>query len=293
MGPRLFAQLKTNEEAVQSYARLTSDPGTKYKDTATVKYMVWSEFAKKAAGGLEKRWHVVGVKKDSFDKALAAQIKELNTIAKTAENEKKAIELMRQVIRTEAVRPEAAPPAEVSKKEWEAKQAPALVPKPIAPQEAEKPEAPNSRPMKSNAQEAVTIGELGTAAAEGKVGEGGLGDVKKEAKITGAISFMAPEVTEGSSNDGEKISSTLKVRIRSFADIYERELKRNPNLAGRVTVRFTVTSNGAVSDVRIDKDTMGNPAVGQGIIERLKHFKFPMPDGAVTVVFPFVFTKTQ
>ncbi|MFH1222365.1 MAG: hypothetical protein V1492_04745, partial [Candidatus Micrarchaeota archaeon] len=128
MGPtsRFVAQLEKNEEAVQSYARFTSDPGTKYKDTATVKYMVWSEFAKKAAGGLEKRWHVIGVKKDSFDKANAAQIRELIKIAETAKNEKEAIAVMRQVIRTEA-----APPAEKSKKDWEKEQAPpALVPIP-------------------------------------------------------------------------------------------------------------------------------------------------------------------
>jgi TonB family protein len=138
---------------------------------------------------------------------------------------------------------------------------------------------------------AATIGELGTAAATGKVGGGGVGEVKKEAKITGAISAMAPEV-DGSLDSG-KIASVVKSRIRSVQDCYEKELKKNPKLGGKITIRFTIGEDGKVSEARTESDSMGNPAVADCILSRLRHWRFPKPEGGnVTVSYPFVFAPS-
>jgi len=102
---------------------------------------------------------------------------------------------------------------------------------------------------------------------------------------------MAPEV-DGSLDSG-KIASVVKSRIRSVQDCYEKELKKNPKLGGKITIRFTIGEDGKVSEARTESDSMGNPAVADCILSRLRHWRFPKPEGGnVTVSYPFVFAPS-
>ncbi|MBI5527545.1 MAG: AgmX/PglI C-terminal domain-containing protein [Deltaproteobacteria bacterium] len=106
--------------------------------------------------------------------------------------------------------------------------------------------------------------------------------------IKGTISAMAPEV-DGSLDSG-KIASVIKSRTRSIQDCYEKEIKKSPKLAGKVAVRFTIGEDGKVSKVRIENNSMGEPAVAECILSRLPHWRFPKPaGGSVTVSYPFAF----
>ncbi|MBI5525561.1 MAG: AgmX/PglI C-terminal domain-containing protein [Deltaproteobacteria bacterium] len=94
--------------------------------------------------------------------------------------------------------------------------------------------------------------------------------------------------------DPTVISKTVKSRLRSIQSCYERELKKNPALAGKITIAFTISSEGAVVETRVEHDTMNNTAVADCIMGAIRRLKFATSEcGNVPVSYPFVFVKTQ
>ena len=59
---------------------------------------------------------------------------------------------------------------------------------------------------------------------------------------------------------------------KSIQYCYERQLKRNPNLKGKVTVRFTIASSGRVTGVEILTSTLKNKSVERCIVNRIRRW---------------------
>jgi TonB family protein len=72
---------------------------------------------------------------------------------------------------------------------------------------------------------------------------------------------------------------------------YEVQLNRNPSLAGKVAVLFTIDGSGAVSAAQVSETTLGSPEAEQCMLGKIRHWKFPEPagHGVVKVNFPWVF----
>ncbi len=130
---------------------------------------------------------------------------------------------------------------------------------------------------------AASIGGLATKGG-GKVGLGG----KAERRV-GAVKAQAPEVD--GSLDPKEVARYVRARLRSIQDCYNRELKRNPSLSGKIEIEFTIGENGRVEDTEAITNKMGSSAVANCIMGRIKRWRFPKPDGgSVTVAYPFIFT---
>ena len=73
---------------------------------------------------------------------------------------------------------------------------------------------------------------------------------------------------------------------------YQRELTKNPNLGGKITVKFVIAKDGTVSSATTKTSTMNNPAVESCINGRFMKFQFPEPKGGgiVIVSYPFIFS---
>ncbi|HWU86864.1 MAG TPA: AgmX/PglI C-terminal domain-containing protein [Kofleriaceae bacterium] len=70
---------------------------------------------------------------------------------------------------------------------------------------------------------------------------------------------------------------------------YEKELASKPSLAGTVTVRFMIETNGRVTNAR----GAGMPVVEDCVAKVIETIEFPKPkQGAVNVSYPFVFSTT-
>ncbi|MBI3178287.1 MAG: energy transducer TonB, partial [Deltaproteobacteria bacterium] len=124
-------------------------------------------------------------------------------------------------------------------------------------------------------------------AGGGKVGLGG----KAETRV-GTITTEAPEVD--GALDASAIAKVVQARKRMLQDCYEKELKRDPSLQGKVEIEFTIGEDGSVASASIANNRMGSAAVGECIISRLRRWRFPKPDGgSVTVTFPFIFTPSS
>lgn len=105
---------------------------------------------------------------------------------------------------------------------------------------------------------------------------------------------MRFEVEEdGGSGDFDPAVVTRMIRQRQSAiqACYERELRQNPTLAGRVVVGLTIQTSGSVSNVRATENSTGSDAVATCVVRVIQGFRFnPGPtDGSVSYSFPFVF----
>ena len=82
--------------------------------------------------------------------------------------------------------------------------------------------------------------------------------------------------------------------MASIKECYEKELKRDPKLAGKITVGFTIETDGKVSETFIEGNTMGNKTVANCITGRIRTWRFPKPKGgSVTVAYPFIFSPSN
>ncbi|MDC0714304.1 AgmX/PglI C-terminal domain-containing protein [Stigmatella sp. ncwal1] len=139
-------------------------------------------------------------------------------------------------------------------------------------------------------------GGTGSVASIGEVGTRGGGNVdlgtKKEVTVVGRVKEATPEVDSGDV-DREALSRYIKARLKAIQGCYEKELKRNPSLKGKVVVRFTIKPSGRTSDIDIEENTLGNEAVGSCIRTVIRSWVFPFkPDDEVSVAYPFLLSPT-
>lgn len=124
----------------------------------------------------------------------------------------------------------------------------------------------------------------------------GVGVVKtQELAKKGDFIIQRPESIEGAaSNDSKRdpqaindVISTYKASIKMS---YEKYLKRDPNLKGKINLRITISSSGNVSAIKVVENTTGNTEFEDEIVRKVKMWQFePVADGDVTVSYPFVF----
>ena len=136
---------------------------------------------------------------------------------------------------------------------------------------------------------------IGDAASIDKLGTSGGGQVasgtKKETKVASVVKSEAPEVD--GDLDPNAVAKYVKARMASIKECYERELKRDPKLAGKLTISFTIETDGKISETYVESNSMGNKNVANCITGRIRSWRFPKPKGgSVTVAYPFIFSPS-
>jgi TonB family protein len=72
--------------------------------------------------------------------------------------------------------------------------------------------------------------------------------------------------------------------------LYNRELRRNPDLEGKLTVRITVSPEGEVLDCEVVESTLDSPELVSAVLKRVKKWSLPaVAPRPITVTYPFVF----
>ncbi|MBS2013592.1 MAG: AgmX/PglI C-terminal domain-containing protein [Deltaproteobacteria bacterium] len=97
---------------------------------------------------------------------------------------------------------------------------------------------------------------------------------------------MAP-VTVNGRLPPEVIQRILRASFGRFRLCYENGLRSNPDLAGRVTVKFVIDRKGDVASAADGGSTLPDQAVVGCIVRAIGGVSFPAPEGGVvTVVYP-------
>lgn len=72
--------------------------------------------------------------------------------------------------------------------------------------------------------------------------------------------------------------------------LYNRELRTNPDLEGKLTVSMTISPEGLVTESRVVESTMGNAGFEKAVLARVQKWKFELAvSKPITVEYPFVF----
>ena len=112
-------------------------------------------------------------------------------------------------------------------------------------------------------------------------------------RVRGSVRLEDGEAVGG---DGDfaaaQVVALLRQRLSAIRACYENQLLRNPTLAGRVTVQFTIETTGSVRDVRAAENTTNDPSVGTCVTGVVSRFRWnPGPEGgSVTFSYPIVFS---
>ena len=113
----------------------------------------------------------------------------------------------------------------------------------------------------------------------GAKGSGGIGTVGGDPIILGAL-------------DRSLIDEVIKRHMNQIKYCYQRELTKNPSLAGKIVIKFVIAKDGTVSKADVKTSTMGSSSVESCITGRFMRFQFPEPKGGgiVIVSYPFLFS---
>ncbi len=105
-----------------------------------------------------------------------------------------------------------------------------------------------------------------------------------------------PVETAGSLS-AETIRRIVRRHRNEVRHCYEQELTSQPDLEGRVTVRFIISNTGAVmaSEVVPARTNMASSEVSGCVASAVRRWPFPQPEngGVVSVTYPFLFSASN
>ncbi len=143
--------------------------------------------------------------------------------------------------------------------------------------------------------EGIGLGSIGTLGHGAGTGTGqGFGS--GHGRLGGAHKTKAPKVRMGATTVSgrlppEVIQRIVRQNYGRFRMCYENGLRNNPNLEGRVTVRFVIGRDGSVSNVANGGSDIPDSGVVGCVVQAYYGLSFPQPEGGiVTVVYPIMFS---
>ena len=135
-------------------------------------------------------------------------------------------------------------------------------------------------------------GRLGQLREGQNVAAANEGSPVQEQRVRGRVNFQGGGETGGAGVFSQaQVSSRIRARRRAFQGCYERSLRNNPALRGKVTVQFTIQTTGTVSGARAAENTSGDAGLASCVVGVVRRLRWnPGPEGgSVQYRYPFVF----
>jgi hypothetical protein len=133
----------------------------------------------------------------------------------------------------------------------------------------------------------------GRGGGGGGMGGPGLQVVHATSSIAGIGGADRPKTRGGlgPSRTDEEIQIVFDRYKSAFYRDYNRELRRNPTLQGKMVLRLTIEPDGAVSMCQLQSTDMDAPDLVAQVLSRVRTINFGPKDGvpAITIVYPIDF----
>ena len=119
---------------------------------------------------------------------------------------------------------------------------------------------------------------------------GGPGQRKKRA-VVAKVRHSKPTATGAC--DPAAVQRVVKARAAGVRFCYEKQLLRNGDLAGKLTMTWRIGPNGRVEQAYVSDDRLGNRKLAQCVTKQVRRWRFPKPrEGAACLIqYPFVFSS--
>lgn len=110
----------------------------------------------------------------------------------------------------------------------------------------------------------------------------------KEVKVESADAAKTEELNN--KEVLELIKRTVESYLGGLRYTYNKQLRKNPDLEGRITVAITINVKGVVEEAKVVETTMHNEEMEREVVAKIKHWTFPpVLTKTLTVTYPFVF----
>ncbi len=116
------------------------------------------------------------------------------------------------------------------------------------------------------------------------------GVTKRERKIKGRTKAKGTSAVGG--GDRNAIKATINHRTSALQHCYQKALRTQPDLSGKISYAINVSVMGSVTKVVIEEDTVGDAGVSACTKAKIKGWRFPMngADEGAEVTFSVVFS---
>ena len=146
--------------------------------------------------------------------------------------------------------------------------------------------------------EGIGLGNIGTIGHGAGLGNGqGFGN--GHGRLGGSHQTKSPSLRQGTTQVNgrlppEVIQRIVRQNFGRFRLCYENGMRQNPNLSGRVAVKFVIDRSGAVSTSQDGGSDLPDQSVVQCVVRGFQNLSFPQPEGGiVTVVYPIIFSPGE
>ncbi len=115
----------------------------------------------------------------------------------------------------------------------------------------------------------------------------------------GNVNIEAPRNVRGSSaarghRTVDKVNAVIRNQYGRIMHTYNKYLRSNPDLRGKISLDLTIGADGRVSDIQILESTITNQDFTNDVMRILRGLRFePIPEGSVTVYLPLVFNRMR
>ena len=113
----------------------------------------------------------------------------------------------------------------------------------------------------------------------------------KDSAVGESIGTDLSTVTSSGQVNKNDVNMVIKGEMSRFKTCYQREYVKNPQLAGKVTLRFMINKEGKVEGAEITESTLNNVLVERCMLKQIYGISFPKPgDEPAVITYPFVFS---
>ncbi len=137
-------------------------------------------------------------------------------------------------------------------------------------------------------------GGTGGGSGYGNAGEiGGVGTGKVESAVAGLTEQAGRPLSDGlgAARTDEEIQIVFDRYKATLYRIYNKELRKDPTLRGKLLLRLTIEPGGELSMCEVESTDLGSPDLVSKILARVKRFNFGPKDDVpkVTILYPIDF----
>ncbi|MEN8140304.1 MAG: AgmX/PglI C-terminal domain-containing protein [Thermodesulfobacteriota bacterium] len=133
---------------------------------------------------------------------------------------------------------------------------------------------------------------VGRGGSGGRMG-GGVGFARVESSMADMVEQEGMPVSDGvgPARTDEEIQIVFDRYKALLYRIYNRELRKDPTLKGKILLKLTIQPDGSVSKCTVESTDLGSPALVKKVVERVKKFNFGAKEGVppTTILYPIHF----
>jgi TonB family protein len=109
--------------------------------------------------------------------------------------------------------------------------------------------------------------------------------------LGGPLDGAASPAEKRGSLDKEIIRRVIRDHSQDVRACYEAQLRHDRTLGGTIRVMFTIGATGSVNASEVEETTINNKLVNDCIVQAVRNWKFPPPEGGGVVIvnYPFLF----